>query len=34
MRKVTIITDSTSDLSQELLEPWQIGRFSLHILLG
>lgn len=34
MRKVTIITDSTSDLSQELLERWQIGRFSLHIHLG
>lgn len=34
MKKVTIITDSTSDLSQELLERYQIGRFSLHVHLG
>lgn len=34
MKKVTIITDSTSDLSKELLERYQIGRFSLHIHLG
>ena len=34
MKKVTIITDSTSDLSKELLERYQIGRFSLHVHLG
>jgi len=34
MKKVTIITDSTSDLSKELLECYQIGRFSLHVHLG
>ena len=34
MRKVTIITDSTSDLSQELLERYEIKKFALHIHLG
>ena len=34
MKKVTILTDSTSDLSKELLERYQIGRFSLHVHLG
>lgn len=34
MRKVTIIADSTNDLSAELRERYQIKTFSLHIHLG
>jgi len=34
MKKVTIIADSTCDLSRELLEQYQIGSFPLHIHLG
>lgn len=34
MKKVSIITDSTSDLSQELLEQYDITVFPLHIHLG
>ena len=34
MKKVTIITDSTSDMPRELLDKYQIGTFSLHIHLG
>ena len=34
MKKVSILTDSTSDLSKELLERYDIGVFPLHIHLG
>ncbi len=34
MKQVSIITDSTSDLSKELLEKYEIGVFPLHIHLG
>ena len=34
MRKVAIMTDSTSDLSKELLEKYEISVFPLHIHLG
>ena len=34
MKKVSIITDSTSDLSKELLEKYDITVFPLHIHLG
>ena len=34
MKKVSIITDSTSDLSKELLEQYDITVFPLHIHLG
>ena len=34
MRKVSILTDSTSDLSKELLEKYDITVFPLHIHLG
>lgn len=34
MKKVSILTDSTSDLSKELLEKYEIAVFPLHIHLG
>lgn len=34
MRKVTIVSDSTCDLSKELLERYEIATFPLHIHLG
>ena len=34
MKKVSVITDSTSDLSKELLEEYEITVFPLHIHLG
>lgn len=34
MRKVTIVSDSTCDLSKELLEKYNISTFPLHIHLG
>lgn len=34
MKEIAILTDSTSDLSEELLKKYEIIRFPLHIHLG